>query len=98
MTPIDPAIDEIWERRDGLGPDDEDARKIVVTAIDQLDSGATGGDTAILTTPMVSPVAVPVATGMRSRSRVGWLVAALVVVVALLVSPARAQGLVLGKA
>jgi 2,3,4,5-tetrahydropyridine-2-carboxylate N-succinyltransferase len=38
-SPIDPAIDELWERRDGLSPKDEDARKIVVAAVDQLDAG-----------------------------------------------------------
>jgi 2,3,4,5-tetrahydropyridine-2-carboxylate N-succinyltransferase len=39
MTAIDPVIDELWERRAELTPDDEDARKLVVAAIDQLDAG-----------------------------------------------------------
>jgi 2,3,4,5-tetrahydropyridine-2,6-dicarboxylate N-succinyltransferase len=38
-SPIDPVIDELWERRDGLNPDDADARKLVVAAVDQLDAG-----------------------------------------------------------
>ncbi len=38
-SPIDAAIDELWERRDGLSPADEGARKIVVEAVDQLDAG-----------------------------------------------------------
>jgi 2,3,4,5-tetrahydropyridine-2-carboxylate N-succinyltransferase len=38
-SPIDSAIDELWERRDGLSPADEVARKTVVTAVDQLDAG-----------------------------------------------------------
>ena len=38
-SPIDPAIDELWERRADLTPDDEDARKQVVAAVDQLDAG-----------------------------------------------------------
>jgi 2,3,4,5-tetrahydropyridine-2-carboxylate N-succinyltransferase len=36
---IDSVIDELWERRDVLSPEDEDARKLVVAAIDLLDSG-----------------------------------------------------------
>jgi 2,3,4,5-tetrahydropyridine-2-carboxylate N-succinyltransferase len=36
---IDPVIDELWERRSELGPADEDARKQVVAAVDQLDAG-----------------------------------------------------------
>ena len=38
-SPIDPVIDELWERRDGLSPADEDAGKIVVAAVDMLDAG-----------------------------------------------------------
>jgi 2,3,4,5-tetrahydropyridine-2-carboxylate N-succinyltransferase len=38
-SPIDAAIDELWERRGELSPADEDARKIVVAAVDQLDAG-----------------------------------------------------------
>jgi 2,3,4,5-tetrahydropyridine-2-carboxylate N-succinyltransferase len=38
-TPIDAAIDELWERRGELSSADEDARKIVVAAVDQLDAG-----------------------------------------------------------
>src|SRR4051812_8469981 len=39
MTAIDPVIDELWERRADLSPDDEDARKHVIAAVDQLDAG-----------------------------------------------------------
>jgi 2,3,4,5-tetrahydropyridine-2,6-dicarboxylate N-succinyltransferase len=39
MTAIDPVIDELWARRGELTPDDEDARKLVVAAVDQLDAG-----------------------------------------------------------
>jgi 2,3,4,5-tetrahydropyridine-2-carboxylate N-succinyltransferase len=38
-SPINPAIDELWERRSELSPADEDARKQVIAAIDQLDAG-----------------------------------------------------------
>jgi 2,3,4,5-tetrahydropyridine-2,6-dicarboxylate N-succinyltransferase len=36
---LDPVIDELWERRATLSTADEDARKAVVAAVDQLDSG-----------------------------------------------------------
>jgi len=39
MTAIDQVIDELWERRTALTPDDEDARKLVIAAVDQLDAG-----------------------------------------------------------
>ncbi len=39
MTTIDPVIDELWDRRSDLTPDDADARKLVVAAVDQLDQG-----------------------------------------------------------
>jgi 2,3,4,5-tetrahydropyridine-2-carboxylate N-succinyltransferase len=39
MTAIDPVIDELWERRADLTPDDADARKSVVAAVDKLDAG-----------------------------------------------------------
>jgi 2,3,4,5-tetrahydropyridine-2-carboxylate N-succinyltransferase len=38
-SPLDPVLDELWERRADLSPADEDARKIVVAAVDQLDAG-----------------------------------------------------------
>ena len=38
-SPISPVIDELWERRDQLSPSDQDARKQVVAAVDQLDAG-----------------------------------------------------------
>jgi 2,3,4,5-tetrahydropyridine-2-carboxylate N-succinyltransferase len=38
-SPISPLVDELWERRDELGPADTDARKVVVEAVDLLDSG-----------------------------------------------------------
>ena len=39
MTAIAAVIDELWDRRADLTPDDADARALVVTAIDQLDAG-----------------------------------------------------------
>ncbi len=39
-SPLDPAIDELWERRAELSPDDADAREQVVAAVDLLDTGA----------------------------------------------------------
>ncbi|MGF7235876.1 MAG: 2,3,4,5-tetrahydropyridine-2,6-dicarboxylate N-succinyltransferase [Frankia sp.] len=36
---LDPAIDELWERRADLSPRDTDARKTVVAAVDALDAG-----------------------------------------------------------
>jgi 2,3,4,5-tetrahydropyridine-2-carboxylate N-succinyltransferase len=39
MSAIDPVIDELWERRAELTPADDDARKLVVAAVDQLDAG-----------------------------------------------------------
>jgi 2,3,4,5-tetrahydropyridine-2-carboxylate N-succinyltransferase len=39
QSPLDPVIDELWERRADLTAADEDARKHVVAAIDQLDTG-----------------------------------------------------------
>lgn len=38
-SPVNPLIDDLWERRDGLSPADADARKVVVAAVDQLDAG-----------------------------------------------------------
>ncbi len=39
-SPLPAAVDELWDRRDGLSPADADARTVVVAAVDQLDSGA----------------------------------------------------------
>ncbi len=39
MTTIDSVIDELWDRRSELTPDDADARKLVVAAVDRLDAG-----------------------------------------------------------
>jgi 2,3,4,5-tetrahydropyridine-2-carboxylate N-succinyltransferase len=36
---LDDRIDELWERRNGLTPDDTAARDLVVAAVDALDSG-----------------------------------------------------------
>ena len=33
------AIDELWERRDGLGPQDAGARAVVIAAVDSIDAG-----------------------------------------------------------
>ncbi|MBD2899405.1 2,3,4,5-tetrahydropyridine-2,6-dicarboxylate N-succinyltransferase [Actinomadura sp. RB99] len=38
-SPISQVIDELWERRAELGPDDADARAAIVAAVDQLDAG-----------------------------------------------------------
>ncbi|HET9900868.1 MAG TPA: 2,3,4,5-tetrahydropyridine-2,6-dicarboxylate N-succinyltransferase [Actinomycetes bacterium] len=38
-SPLDPVVDELWERRAELSTGDDDARKAVVDAIDQLDAG-----------------------------------------------------------
>jgi 2,3,4,5-tetrahydropyridine-2-carboxylate N-succinyltransferase len=38
-SPLDPVVDELWERRAELSTGDDDARKVVVDAIDQLDAG-----------------------------------------------------------
>jgi 2,3,4,5-tetrahydropyridine-2,6-dicarboxylate N-succinyltransferase len=38
-SPLSPAIDELWERRAGLSPDDFAARAEVVAAVDEIDAG-----------------------------------------------------------
>ncbi|CNF11107.1 2%2C3%2C4%2C5-tetrahydropyridine-2%2C6-dicarboxy late N-succinyltransferase [Mycobacterium tuberculosis] len=38
-SPISGVIDELWERRAGLTPDDADARAAIVAAVDQIDTG-----------------------------------------------------------
>ncbi|MDQ1633572.1 MAG: 2,3,4,5-tetrahydropyridine-2,6-dicarboxylate N-succinyltransferase [Frankiaceae bacterium] len=38
-SPIDPVIDELWEGRADLTPENEDARKLVIAAVDALDAG-----------------------------------------------------------
>jgi len=38
-SPISPVVDELWERRDGLSPDDVEERDAVVVAVDLLDTG-----------------------------------------------------------
>ncbi|MBV9380955.1 MAG: 2,3,4,5-tetrahydropyridine-2,6-dicarboxylate N-succinyltransferase [Streptosporangiaceae bacterium] len=38
-SPLSPRIDELWERRSELGPEDSAARAEVVSAIDALDAG-----------------------------------------------------------
>ncbi|MBA3618860.1 MAG: 2,3,4,5-tetrahydropyridine-2,6-dicarboxylate N-succinyltransferase [Acidothermales bacterium] len=38
-SPLDPALDELWEQREDLGPGDEDAGKVVTAAVDALDTG-----------------------------------------------------------
>jgi 2,3,4,5-tetrahydropyridine-2,6-dicarboxylate N-succinyltransferase len=39
-SPLPAVIDELWERRSELSPADSDARKLVVDAVDLLDTGA----------------------------------------------------------
>ena len=38
-SPLPAAIDELWERRDGLSPEDSAARTEIVAAVDQIDAG-----------------------------------------------------------
>ena len=38
-SPLSPVVDELWERRAELTPADQDARKLVIAAVDQLDTG-----------------------------------------------------------
>jgi 2,3,4,5-tetrahydropyridine-2,6-dicarboxylate N-succinyltransferase len=38
-SPISGGIDELWERRADLSPDDADARTAIVAAVDQIDAG-----------------------------------------------------------
>ncbi|TDC58288.1 2,3,4,5-tetrahydropyridine-2,6-dicarboxylate N-succinyltransferase [Actinomadura sp. KC345] len=38
-SPITSGIDELWERRADLGPDDADAKAAIVAAVDQIDAG-----------------------------------------------------------
>jgi 2,3,4,5-tetrahydropyridine-2-carboxylate N-succinyltransferase len=38
-SPIAADIDELWERRAGLSPDDSDARATIVAAVDMIDTG-----------------------------------------------------------
>src|SRR3954454_24523106 len=38
-SPLDPVIDELWKGRADLSPENEDARKLVVAAVDALDAG-----------------------------------------------------------
>lgn len=38
-SPIPAAIDELWERRDELSPEDTESRKTIVEAVDCLDAG-----------------------------------------------------------
>ncbi|MES9538238.1 2,3,4,5-tetrahydropyridine-2,6-dicarboxylate N-succinyltransferase [Spirillospora sp. NPDC049024] len=38
-SPISGGIDELWERRAELSPDDADAREAIVAAVDQIDTG-----------------------------------------------------------
>ena len=39
-SPIPAVVDELWERRAELSPADAEARKLVVEAVDLLDTGA----------------------------------------------------------
>jgi 2,3,4,5-tetrahydropyridine-2-carboxylate N-succinyltransferase len=38
-SPLPPVIDELWERRSGLSPEDSAARDEVVAAVDEIDAG-----------------------------------------------------------
>lgn len=40
-TPIPAAIDELWERRDELSPEDRDSHKTIIESVDRLDAGET---------------------------------------------------------
>jgi len=52
-SPLPPEIDELWDRLAELSPADEDARKLVVEAVDMLDDG-----TARVATPVDGEVVV----------------------------------------
>lgn len=38
-SPIPAAIDELWERRDELNPEDRDSHKSIIESVDRLDAG-----------------------------------------------------------
>jgi len=38
-SPLPPALDDLWERRSALSPEDKDARDTIVEAVDALDRG-----------------------------------------------------------
>ncbi len=38
-SPLSPVIDDLWEQRSGLSPEDSAARQEVVAAVDQIDAG-----------------------------------------------------------
>ncbi len=38
-SPLSPVIDDLWEQRSGLSPEDSAAREEVVAAVDQIDAG-----------------------------------------------------------
>jgi 2,3,4,5-tetrahydropyridine-2-carboxylate N-succinyltransferase len=38
-SPLPPVIDDLWERRAGLSPEDSSARAQIVAAVDQIDAG-----------------------------------------------------------
>lgn len=40
ISPLSSLVDELWDRRGELSPADEDARAVVVAAVDQLDAGS----------------------------------------------------------
>jgi len=84
-SPLDPVIDELWERRAELTPDDGDARKAVVAAVDAIDAGearvarvAAGGEVvvderakrAILLSFKVLPMVESAAGGFQYHDRV----------------------------
>ena len=39
MSDLQASIEDLWARRDELGPDDQDARRVVHEAVELLDSG-----------------------------------------------------------
>jgi 2,3,4,5-tetrahydropyridine-2-carboxylate N-succinyltransferase len=39
VSPLDPVVDELWEQRAALSPEDTEARKTVVAAVDAIDAG-----------------------------------------------------------
>ena len=39
QSPLDPALDTLWEGRDGLSPADTAAHALVLSALGELDSG-----------------------------------------------------------
>ncbi len=58
-SPISGGIDELWERRADLTPDDADARAAIVAAVDQIDTGEAASPTSTPRPTMSSSTSGP---------------------------------------